>query len=47
MDYNDDYETLGLKGSYGTIGPNFASAAASPSAITNFMLAKAVCRSLL
>ena len=30
MDYNDDYETLGLKGSYGTIGPNFASAAASP-----------------
>ena len=30
MEYNDDYETLGLKGSYGTIGPNFASAAASP-----------------
>lgn len=30
MDYNDDYKTLGLQGSYGTIGPNFASAAASP-----------------
>ena len=30
MDYNDDYATLGLNGSYNTIGPNFASAAAAP-----------------
>lgn len=30
MGYTDDYDTLGLKGSYGTIGPSFASAAASP-----------------
>jgi arylsulfatase/uncharacterized sulfatase len=28
--YNDDYETLGLKGSFNAIGPSFASAAASP-----------------
>ncbi len=30
QDYNNDYETLGTKGSYNTIGPSFASAAASP-----------------
>ena len=30
LDYTNDYDTLGLKGSYSTIGPNFASAAASP-----------------
>ncbi|MEZ5572124.1 MAG: arylsulfatase [Halioglobus sp.] len=30
QDYNDDYDTLGLKGSFNTIGPSFASAAASP-----------------
>jgi arylsulfatase A-like enzyme len=30
QDYNNDYETLGAKGSYSTIGPSFASAAASP-----------------
>ncbi len=28
--YNADYETLGLKGSYNTISPSFASASASP-----------------
>jgi arylsulfatase len=28
--YVNDYETLGLKGSFNTIGPSFASAAASP-----------------
>ena len=26
LDYTNDYDTLGLKGSYSTIGPNFASA---------------------
>ena len=26
-DYNNDYDTLGLKGSFNTIGPSFASAA--------------------
>ena len=36
MNYNDDYENLGLKGSYGTIGPNFASAAASPLSFYKF-----------
>ncbi len=36
MDYNDDYENLGLKSSYGTIGPNFASAAASPLSFYKF-----------
>ncbi|GAB2513188.1 sulfatase-like hydrolase/transferase [Microbulbifer agarilyticus] len=30
LDYTDAYETLGEKGSYGTIGPSFASAAAAP-----------------
>lgn len=36
MDYNVDYETLGEKGSYVTIGPSFASAAASPLAYYKF-----------
>lgn len=36
IDYNDDYETLGLKGSFNTIGPNFASAAASPLSFYKF-----------
>ena len=30
LGYRQDYETLGLKGSYNTISPSFASAAASP-----------------
>lgn len=30
MGYNVDYKTLGLKGSFNTIGPSFASAAAAP-----------------
>tara|TARA_R110002049_G_scaffold177382_22_gene344589 strand:- start:7919 stop:9700 length:1782 start_codon:yes stop_codon:yes gene_type:complete len=30
QDYVNDYDTLGLKGSFNTIGPSFASAAASP-----------------
>ena len=30
QDYTTDYDTLGLKGSFNTIGPSFASAAASP-----------------
>ncbi|MEH6558155.1 MAG: arylsulfatase [Oceanicoccus sp.] len=30
QDYNNNYETLGTKGSYNVIGPSFASAAASP-----------------
>ncbi|WP_108811820.1 sulfatase-like hydrolase/transferase [Sphingorhabdus sp. Alg231-15] len=30
QDYKNDYETLGLKGSFNSIGPSFASAAASP-----------------
>ncbi len=34
--YNTDYETLGLKGSFNTIGPSFASAAASPLAYYKF-----------
>ena len=34
--YNDDYETLGEKGSYNMIGPSFASAAASPLAYYKF-----------
>ena len=36
LDYTNDYDTLGLKGSYSTIGPNFASAAASPLAFYKF-----------
>lgn len=35
-DYNMDYETLGEKGSFNVIGPEFASAAASPSAYFKF-----------
>jgi arylsulfatase A-like enzyme len=34
--YNDDYDTLGLKGSFNTIGPSFASASASPLAYYKF-----------
>lgn len=34
--YNNDYETLGLKGSFNSIGPSFASAAASPLAYYKF-----------
>jgi len=34
--YNNDYETLGLKGSFNSIGPSFASAAASPLAFYKF-----------
>ena len=36
MDYTDDYDTLGLKGSYSTIGPDFASAASAPLAFYKF-----------
>ena len=36
MGYNLDYDTLGLKGSYSTIGPSFASASASPLAYYKF-----------
>ena len=36
--YTNDYETLGLKGSFNTIGPSFASAAASPLAYYKFHL---------
>jgi len=36
--YSVDYETLGLKGSFNTIGPAFASAAASPLAYYKFYL---------
>ena len=36
LDYTNDYDTLGLKGSYSTIGPNFASAAASPLSFYKF-----------
>jgi arylsulfatase/uncharacterized sulfatase len=36
LGYNNDYETLGLRGSYNYIGPNFASAAASPLAFYKF-----------
>jgi arylsulfatase A-like enzyme len=34
--YRNDYDTLGLKGSFNTIGPSFASAAASPLAFYKF-----------
>jgi len=34
--YNNDYDTLGLKRSFNTIGPSFASAAASPLADYKF-----------
>ncbi len=34
--YTTDYETLGLKGSYNTISPSFASAASSPLAFYKF-----------
>ncbi|WP_269620978.1 arylsulfatase [Zhongshania sp. BJYM1] len=34
--YRNDYETLGTKGSFNTIGPSFASAAASPLAYYKF-----------
>ena len=36
LGYNIDYETLGLKGSYNTISPSFASAAVSPLAYYKF-----------
>jgi len=36
MGYNLDYDNLGLKGSYSTIGPSFASASASPLAYYKF-----------
>ena len=36
LGYNTDYDTLGLKGSYNTISPSFASAAASPLAYYKF-----------
>jgi arylsulfatase/uncharacterized sulfatase len=36
MGYNLDYDNLGLQGSYSTIGPSFASAAASPLAYYKF-----------
>jgi arylsulfatase A-like enzyme len=36
QDYTTDYDTLGLKGSFNTIGPSFASAAASPLADYKF-----------
>jgi arylsulfatase/uncharacterized sulfatase len=36
--YSIDYETLGLKGSFNSIGPGFASAAASPLAFYKFYL---------
>lgn len=36
--YSGEYETLGLKGSFNTIGPSFASAAASPLAYYKFYL---------
>ena len=36
LGYRTDYETLGLKGSYNTISPSFASAAASPLAYYKF-----------
>ncbi len=36
LGYQTDYETLGLKGSYNTISPSFASAAASPLAYYKF-----------
>lgn len=36
QNYNNHYDTLGLKGSFNTIGPSFASAAASPLAYYKF-----------
>ena len=36
LGYHQDYERLGLKGSYSSIGPSFASAAASPLAFYKF-----------
>jgi len=36
LGYSVDYETLGLKGSYSSIGPSFASASASPLAYYKF-----------
>ncbi len=36
LGYHQDYDRLGLKGSYGSIGPSFASAAASPLAFYKF-----------
>ncbi|MFK8021582.1 MAG: sulfatase-like hydrolase/transferase, partial [Pseudomonadales bacterium] len=36
LGYNLDYDTLGLKGSYNTIAPSFASASASPLAYYKF-----------
>ena len=36
LGYNLDYDTLGLKGSFSTIGPSFASASASPLAYYKF-----------
>ena len=36
--YSTDYETLGLKGSFNSIGPSFASASASPLAYYKFHL---------
>ncbi len=36
LGYNLDYESLGLKGSYNTISPSFASAAASPLSLFKF-----------
>jgi arylsulfatase A-like enzyme len=36
LGYNLDYDNLGLKGSYSTIGPSFASASASPLAYYKF-----------
>lgn len=36
LGYNLDYETLGLKGSFSTIGPSFASASVSPLAYYKF-----------
>lgn len=36
LGYNLDYENLGLKGSYSSIGPSFASASASPLAYYKF-----------
>lgn len=36
QNYTNDYETLGLKGSFNSIGPSFASAAAAPLAYYKF-----------
>lgn len=40
LGYTLDYETLGLKGSYNTISPSFASAAASPLSLFKFYAAE-------